>query len=271
MTEAAARLRGAFPADRAVLVPYLMGGYPDLDATRDAARAVAGHAAVIEVGIPFSDPLADGPTIQTAGQHALDAGTRPEEILEVIADLRDGPPVVVMTYINLLMRHGPRAFVERAAASGVSGLIVPDMPLDEGEDIRRAAERAGVAIVPLAAPTTSNARLEAIGDRADAFAYLVSVAGVTGGDVAVDDGLRAFIGRARAAMDVPIVVGFGIRTPDQAAAVGAHADGVVVGSQFVRLMGEADRDSRVRSIEDYAASLDAALPARDADLSRPGA
>ena len=263
MADGAERLRGAFSSERAVLVPYLMGGYPDLDTTRDAARAVADHAAVIEIGIPFSDPLADGPTIQTAGQHALDAGIRPDDILEMISDLRDGPPIVVMTYINLLLHRGARAFMERAAACGVAGMIVPDMPLDEGADVREAARRAGVAIVPLAAPTTSEARLAAIGAQADAFVYLVSVAGVTGGDVAVDEHLRAFIARARAAIDTPIVVGFGIRTPEQAAAVGELADGVVVGSQFVRTMGETtDPAARVAAVTESARALASALPTR---------
>ena len=153
--------------------------------------------------------------------------------------------------------------MERAAACGVAGMIVPDMPLDEGADVREAARRAGVAIVPLAAPTTSEARLAAIGAQAEAFVYLVSVAGVTGGDVAVDEHLRAFIARARAAIDAPIVVGFGIRTPEQAAAVGELADGVVVGSQFVRTMGETtDPAARVAAVTESARALASALPTR---------
>ena len=191
-----------------------MGGYPDPDASLAALRAVAEHADLIELGIPFSDPLADGPTIQAAGQRALDAGVRPGDVLRIAEQLQDGPPVVLMTYVNLLLRVGPRVFFERAARAGVAGMIIPDLPIDEGHELRDAARRAGVAMVAMAAPTTTDARLAAIGRQAEGFTYLVSVAGVTGGVVSVDDELRGFVERARRVIDTPLVVGFGIRTPD---------------------------------------------------------
>ena len=229
MSEGATRLRETFAnADRPLFIPYVMGGYPDVATSLAYAKAIAPHADILEIGIPFSDPLADGPTIQAAGQRALEAGTRPEDILEIAEELRGGPPIVLMTYVNLLIHSGARGFLERAARAGVAGVIIPDLPIDEGEEIRLAAERAGVAIVPLCAPTTSDARLAAIGRVADGFVYCVSVAGVTGGELEVGAALRAFIARAREQISAPLAVGFGIRGPAQAAEIGSFADGVVM-------------------------------------------
>ncbi|MCC6831384.1 MAG: tryptophan synthase subunit alpha [Thermoleophilia bacterium] len=262
MSDGAARIAAAFPADRAAFIPYVMGGFPDVAASLAHARAIGPHADVLEIGIPYSDPLADGPTIQAAGQRALDAGTRPGDVLEMAEELRGGPPVVLMTYVNLLMAAGPRAFFERAARAGVAGMIVPDLPIDEGDDIRDAAARAGVAMVPLAAPTTTDRRMAMIGRRAAGFTYLVSVAGVTGGELEVGEALRRFVERARRAVDTPLAVGFGIRTPEQAAAIGAFADGVVVASQLIRMI-EASPDPRACGPElaAYAERLQDALRA----------
>lgn len=260
MSDGAARIRAAFPADRPALIPYVMGGFPDVPTSLAHAKAIAPHSDVLEIGIPYSDPLADGPTIQAAGQRALDAGTRPGDILEMAEELRGGPPVVLMTYVNLLLAAGPRAFFERAAKAGVAGMIVPDLPIDEGDELRTAAERAGVAMVPLAAPTTTDDRLAMIGRRAAGFTYLVSVAGVTGGELQVGDALRAFVARARTAIDTPLAVGFGIRTPAQAAAVGAFADGVVVASQLIRMIEDApDALEFAPELAEYVGSLAAAL------------
>lgn len=237
MPDGAARIRAAFAdAGRPLFMPYVMGGFPDLEASARHAAALAPHADLIELGIPFSDPLADGPTIQAAGQRALRAGARPEAVLEVAEGLRGGPPVVLMTYVNILLAAGPRAFLERAARAGVAGLIVPDLPIDEGEEVRAHARRAGVAMVPLAAPTTTGERLRAIGRCADGFVYCVSATGVTGGEVAVGDELRGFLARARRAIDAPLAVGFGVRTPEHVAAIGEIADGVIVASELIRLI-----------------------------------
>ncbi len=221
---------------------------------------LARHADVLELGIPFSDPLADGPTIQAAGQRALEAGTRPADVFDIAASLRGGPPVVVMTYVTLVLAAGPDAFFARAADAGVAGAIIPDLPLDEGGAVRESARRFGVAIVPLAAPTTSDARLEAIGRQADAFCYLVSVAGVTGGEVAVDDELRAFVARARHAIPCPLAVGFGIRTPEHARAIGAFADGIVIASHLIRLIDEAgSHEAALAELDRYGAELASTL------------
>lgn len=240
MSDGAARLERVFrESPRPLFIPYLMAGYPSLDATVRHARALAPYADIIELGIPFSDPLADGPTIQAAGQAALDAGTTPEQVIAVAGELRDGPPIVLMTYLNTVLVNGPRVFLERAAAAGVAGIIIPDLPIDESDDILDAATKAGVALVPLAAPTTSDDRLVAIGRRAHGFVYLVALTGVTGGGISVDDTLLGFLARARKAIDAPLAVGFGVRTPKDAAAVGAHADGVIIGSQVMRVIDEA--------------------------------
>jgi tryptophan synthase alpha chain len=262
VTDGASRIRAAFArAGRPLFIPYVMGGFPDLETSAAHVAALARHADLIELGIPFSDPLADGPTIQAAGQRALAGGTRPEDVIAIAEGLGgDAPPVVLLTYVNVVLAAGPRAFMERAARAGVAGVIVPDLPIDEGHDLRDRARRAGVSVIPLAAPTTADDRLAAIGRDADGFVYCVSVTGVTGGDVAVGPGLRRFLERARARIDAPLVVGFGIRTPAQVAAIGRIADGVVVASQLIRLIeGAADPAAAERAIERFAAEAIEAL------------
>jgi len=261
MTEGGARIRAAFAdAGRPLFMPYIMGGYPDLAASADHAAAAAVHSDLIELGIPFSDPLADGPTIQAAGQRALEGGTRPEDVIEIAEGLRGGPPVVLMTYVNLVLAAGPRAFMERAARAGVAGVILPDLPIDEGDEVREQAVRAGISVTPLAAPTSGDDRLAAIGRRADGFVYCVAVTGVTGGEVAVDDALRAFLVRARARIDAPLAVGFGIRTPAHVAAIGGIADGVIVASELIRRIDAApDADAAGVAVEDFCRDAVAAL------------
>jgi tryptophan synthase alpha chain len=255
------QLREAFAAaGRPLFIPYVMGGYPDPATSAEHARILARHADVLELGIPFSDPLADGPTIQAAGRTALLQGTRPETVMEIAEGVRGGPPVVLMGYVTTVMAAGARAFFERAARAGVAGMIIPDLPIDEGEEIRQQADRAGVAIVALAAPTTSDERLRLIGRRGRGFVYCVSVTGVTGGDVAVGDELRDFLGRARKQIDLPLAVGFGIRTPEQAAEIGTIADGAVIASQIVRLVEDApDASAAAAAIDAFGASVRAAL------------
>ena len=260
-TEGGARIRAAFAtAGRPLFMPYVMGGFPDLEASAEFAAALAPHADLIELGIPFSDPLAAGPPSQAAGPRALDAGARPEQDIESAAGLRGGPPVVLMTYVNVILAMGTGAFMARAAQAGVAGVIVPDVPIDESARLREEARAAGLAIVPLAAPTTADDRLEAIGREADGFVYCVSVAGVTGGDVAVGEELSGFLARARARTAAPLAVGFGIRSPAQVAAVGAIADGVIVASELIRRIDEAaDRRAAVEAITGFARDAQAAL------------
>ena len=253
MTEGGRRIRAAFAdAGRPLFMPYVMGGFPNLEESAAHAAVCARHADLIELGIPFSDPLADGPTIQAAGQRALENGTRPEDVIAIAEGIRGGAPVVLMTYVNVVLAAGPRAFMERAARAGVAGVILPDLPIDEGDEVRDQARRAGVSVTPLAAPTTGDRRLDAIGERADGFVYCVAVTGVTGGEVQVDDELRDFLGRARAHIDAPLAVGFGIRTPAHVAAIGAIADGVIVASELIRRIDHADSPAAAeREVEDF--------------------
>jgi tryptophan synthase alpha chain len=261
MTDGAARLERVFrEAGRPLFIPYVMGGYPDVATSTRYAQALAKHADIIELGIPFSDPLADGPTIQAAGQRALEAGTTPSDVIQIAAALRGGPPVVLMTYLNAVLAQGPRVFLERAAAAGVAGLIVPDLPIDESDEVRAQATRAGVALIPLAAPTSSDERLVAIGRKAQGFVYCVAVTGVTGGEVVIDDALTGFLGRARKAISAPLAVGFGVRTPDQAAAIGALGDGVIIASQLIRMIETAESVGAAEAmLEQFAAQVRAAL------------
>jgi tryptophan synthase alpha chain len=261
--EGARRIRAAFAeAGRPLFMPYLMGGYPDLESSAAQLAAAAAHSDLIELGIPFSDPLADGPVIQAAGQRALEGGVRPEDVIAMAEEVRGGTPIVLMTYVNLVLAAGPRAFMERAARAGVAGVILPDLPIDEGADIREQARRAGVCMVPLAAPTTADDRLRAIGRAAEGFVYCVALTGVTGRQVEVDDELRSFLERARAATDVPLGVGFGIRTPTDVAEVGAIADGVIVGSELIRRVDAApDATAAAAAVAGFCEEAVAALRA----------
>jgi tryptophan synthase alpha chain len=239
----AAAFRGA--RGRAALMPYLMGGFPDLDGSRRIGEAYADAGAdLVELGIPFSDPLADGPVVQAAGTAALRAGATTAGVLEVGRALAGRLPVVAMGYANLVLARGAERFADDLAAHDVSGLIVPDLPLEESDAVRDACDRAGVALVPLVAPTTPDDRLARIGAQARGFVYTVSVLGTTGERAALADAFAAVVGRARAHAQVPVAVGFGIGTPEQARqAADAGADGVIVGSRLVRAAAEASSTS----------------------------
>lgn len=225
---------------RAALMPYLMGGYPDLDRSREIARAyVDGGADLIELGIPFSDPLADGPVIHAAAVAALRAGAKVDDSLSIVRDVADRVPVVVMCYANVILARGLDRFADMLMAVGASGLIVPDLPLEEAPAALAALDERGMALVPLVAPTTPDERLAQIGSRARGFLYTVSVTGTTGERAANAGGLAGILARARAHTEVPVAVGFGIGTPEQAtAAAQAGADGVIIGSRLVRAAGE---------------------------------
>ncbi len=227
---------------RAALMPYLMGGYPDLETSRrigiEYARAGAD---LVELGVPFSDPLADGPVIHAAGTAALRAGARLPDVLgEVARPIAEHVPVIVMCYANPIVARGFERFADALVQSGASGLIVPDMPLEEAPGALRACDERGLALVPLVAPTTPDARLARIGAQARGFIYTVSVTGTTGERVGgLQDGLAGVLARAAASTSVPVAVGFGISTREQAAAAAAAgADGVIVGTRLVRAAGE---------------------------------
>ena len=236
------RIAAAFAGSgkRAAFMPYLMGGFPDLDASAAIGDAYADAGAdLVELGVPFSDPLADGPVIQAAGSAALAAGATVDGVLGVAERLAARLPVVVMCYSNLVLARGVEAFATALAAAGASGLIVPDLPFEESPAVLEACAAAGLALVPLVAPTTPDERLERIGRQARGFLYTVSVTGTTGERGALD--IESVVARAKAHTSVPVAVGFGIGTPEQAAAAAeAGAEGVIVGSRLVRAAAEAD-------------------------------
>jgi tryptophan synthase alpha chain len=236
------RIAAAFAGSgkKAALMPYLMGGFPDLERSRAIGHAYAdGGADLVELGVPFSDPLADGPVIHAAGTAALKAGATIAGVLEVCADLAHRLPVVIMCYANLVLARDD--FAARIATAGAAGLIVPDLPLEEAPALLDACDAAGVALVPLVAPTTPDERLAAIGSRARGFLYTVSVTGTTGERKALSETFATTVERARAHTEVPVALGFGIATPAHAAqAAAAGADGVIVGSRLVRAAAEGE-------------------------------
>jgi tryptophan synthase alpha chain len=240
-TTGADRIAAAFASHgkRAALMPYLMAGYPSLDASAEAGLAAAAAGAdLIELGIPFSDPLADGPVIHAAGTEALAAGATPHGALRVCERIAAELPVVLMVYVNVVLSAGAQAFALRAAAAGASGLIVPDLPHDESDEVRAACDAEGLALVPLVAPTTTSERVAEIGASARGFVYTVSLTGITGERDELPPRLAETVEGVRAATSVPVAVGFGISTGAQAAAVAELADGVIVGSRIVRAAGE---------------------------------
>ena len=238
------RIRSAFEVakdeGRAALMPYMMAGYPDRESSLAVAAAyVDSGADLIELGVPFSDPLADGPTIHAAATKALEEGATLSTALEVCRSVADRVPVVFMVYANMVIAHGGAGeFARLAVAAGAAGAIVPDLPHDEAGEVREAFASAGLALVPLVAPTTTPERRAAICADARGFIYVVSTVGTTGERAEVPPQLAELVAAVKAEAEVPVAVGFGIGTAEQAAEVGRIADGVIVGSRLVRAAGE---------------------------------
>jgi tryptophan synthase alpha chain len=238
---------------RKLLVPYVMAGLPDRASFPSVLSTVAQHADGIEVGLPYSDPLMDGPVIAAAGARALADGVGPLEALDLVGE-SSAAPRVAMTYYNPVHRIGEAEFCRRAAKAGVSGLIVPDLPLEESASLRDAASELGLAWIPLVAPTSSVRRVEEIVATATGFVYAVSTLGVTG----IRDSLAAsaalVVGACKSATDLPVLVGIGVSTPEQAVEASAVADGVVIGSAVVRRILEEPEE-----VDPFLASVRAAL------------
>lgn len=235
------RLRPRFEAlrdqDRAAFVAYVMAGDPDIETSFEIIRGLpAAGADIIEVGFPFSDPMAEGVPIQKASLRALKAGTTLIKVLELVrrfrADNAD-TPIVLMGYLNVLLNHGLDRFAADARAAGVDGLIVVDCPPEEADPLSDALEREGLSLIRLTAPTTDDERLKTVVKRTSGFVYYVSVAGVTGAKSADAAVVAPAVARIRAASGLPVAVGFGIRTPELAAAIARVADAAVVGSALV--------------------------------------
>lgn len=238
------RIAAAFAAaeaeGRAALMPYMMAGYPDRETGLAVAAAYADSGAdLIELGVPFSDPLADGPAIHAAATKALEAGATLATALEVCRSVAERVPVVFMVYANMVLAHGgAQEFAGLTKAAGAAGAIVPDLPLDEAGEVREAFAAEGLALVPLLAPTTPAERRRRICEAAHGFVYVVSTVGTTGERDQIPPALTELVGATKADASTPVAVGFGIGTPQQAAQVGQIADGVIIGSRLVRAVGE---------------------------------
>lgn len=234
----AAMFAAAKTQHRAAFMPYYPIGYPNYEASLDAVRAMAAAGVDgFEIGIPFSDPLADGPTIQKATQVALENGITVRRCLEAVRELRAGgvtQPMLLMGYLNPLLAYGLEAFARDARAAGADGLIVPDLPPEEADLLSAACTREGLALVFFLAPTSSTARIALVGERTTGFIYVVSVTGVTGSRAELPPGLADFIARVRARTNQPLVLGFGISQPEQAHMMNDLVEGFIVGSALVK-------------------------------------
>jgi tryptophan synthase alpha chain len=241
------------------LVAYITAGYPDIKATLKIAQALSENGAdIIELGIPFSDPLADGATIQKASYRALQNGITPEMCLEVAGEIRKkiANPLVFMTYYNPVLNYGLAEFCRDCRKAGIDGLIIPDLPPEEGIDLENKSLKYGLDMIYMLAPTSTETRIREAGKRSRGFIYLVSLTGVTGSRDALPENLESFITRVRRQTKLPLCVGFGISSAAQAGRVAKAADGVIVGSKLIELIEE---DTTLESLKAFVNSLRRAL------------
>lgn len=247
---------------RSALMPYFTIGFPDLETSLDVIEAIAPHSDLLELGVPFSDPIADGTTIQHSTQVALDSGTTTKKCLTAVKSLRDKgieTPAMLMGYYNPILAYGQENYVRDAAEAGVDGFIVPDLPPEEADELEALAEKYGLAFIHFLAPTSSPERIEAVAARANGFIYMVSLTGITGARTEIAADLGAFIGRVRAQTEAPLAVGFGISTPEQAAKVGSMADGVIVGSALIKTVENAPAGEEASAASTFVQSLREAM------------
>ena len=253
------RISNAFKNGKA-FIPFVTGGDPDLETTGKIVRAMAENGAdLIELGIPFSDPTAEGPVIQGANIRALSGGVTTDLIFDLVRDLRKdvAVPMVFMTYANVVYSYGAERFIATCRDIGVQGLILPDIPYEEKEEFLDLCHEYGVELVSLVAPTSAN-RIAMIAKEAEGFLYIVSSLGVTGTRTEISTDLDAIVKVVRENTDIPCAIGFGISTPEQAAKMGAIADGAIVGSAIVKLVAEYGRDA-AGPVGDYVKSMKEAL------------
>jgi len=256
------RLSEAFAKGRPALVTFVTGGDPTPDTTDTILDAlVEGGADVIELGMPFTDPMADGPAIQAANLRALGAGTRTADIFRIASDFRNrhpDTPLVLMGYANPMVARGSAWFAQACADAGVDGIICVDIPAEEDGELGPALREKGISFIRLATPTTDKARLPAVLEGSSGFLYYVSVAGITGKQQAQLTSIEQAVAHLKAGTDLPVVVGFGVRTPEQAADIARHGDGVVVGSAIVDLIAQHGSQA-AGPVRDLVSSLAAAV------------
>ncbi len=251
-------------AGRALLMPYAVGGYPDRASCAQILKTYREAGAdLVEIGIPFSDPLADGPVIQAASTVALKSGVRPLDVLELAAGAAaDGAGVVLLSYLNTILAFGPDRFFAKCHECGVLGVVVPDLPVEEAAELQATAKSHQVDVILLVAPTSTDARLARIGAAASGFVYCVSTTGVTGARAALRSDLPAFLSRVRRFTDLPLAVGFGVSTVEQVASVAAQADGVIVGSALVDMVARNQNlDQALAEVRTYLTAARAAVEA----------
>jgi tryptophan synthase alpha chain len=252
------RIKNAFTKGRPAFMPYVVLGYPTREASLEVVKTLADEGAdLLELGFPFSDPLADGPTIQAATQKSLENGTTLKDCLAMARELRGrgiDTPALMMGYINPIMAYGLEKFVADAAEVGVDGFILPDLPPEEAEEFEALCSQRGLALVYLLAPTSGQERVKLVAEKSQGFVYLVSLLGVTGARSELSPDLADFVNRVRQETDKPLAVGFGIGNGAQAQLVGGIADGVIVGSALVKRAGES-----TDSVRELAAEMRTAL------------
>lgn len=263
MTSVSACFKSLHDSSQCALIPFITAGDPDLKTTAEALRILDESGAdLIELGVPYSDPLADGPTIQAAATRALQQGVRLDDVLEMVKDVAPQikAPIILFTYYNPILNRGIESFLKQIAEVGIKGLVVPDLPLEEAQSLLTPAAEIGIEVVLLVAPTSSKERIEAIAHQSQGFIYLVSVTGVTGVRNQIESRVEDILQQMRAVTDKPIGVGFGISQPEQARQIKDWgADAVIVGSAFVKRLADGTPTEGLSAIGEFCQSLKSAI------------
>lgn len=251
----------ALSAQKAALMPYFTLGYPDQKTSLDVVEAIAPYSDLIELGVPFSDPIADGPTVQRSTQLAIEAGITTEVCLNMVRDLRTrgvSVPLLLMGYYNPILAYGEERYAANLAEAGVDGLIVPDLPPEEAQTLQKRCLESGIALISFLAPTSTSKRVKIVASVASGFIYMVSVTGVTGERRNFSDKLSDSVSSIKAITEIPVAVGFGISTAEQASAIGDIADGVIVGSALINVVdaAEAKPDAAAAFVSELRSALE---------------
>jgi tryptophan synthase alpha chain len=263
MTSVSACFKSLHDSSQCALIPFITAGDPDLKTTAEALRILDESGAdLIELGVPYSDPLADGPTIQAAATRALQQGVRLDDVLDMVKEVAPQlkAPIILFTYYNPILNRGIESFLKQIAEVGIKGLVVPDLPLEEAESLLTPAAEIGIEVVLLVAPTSSKERIEAIAHQSQGFIYLVSVTGVTGVRNQIESRVQDILQQMRTVTDKPIGVGFGISQPEQARQIKDWgADAVIVGSAFVKRLADGTPAEGLSAIGEFCQNLKSAL------------